>query len=281
MTAHPGVKLLRYCVRSQRLFIAAPYIKADALTRVLDAVETVESLICATRWTPHDLAVGVSDVECRTIIRERGGSFWLHPSLHAKYYRLNDVVLVGSANLTFPGMGWAAQSNLEILSLPDVGFDPKAFEKQLLKGAREISDDEFSSWQEIAKSKTEENIPRDGGQSLLYSWRPATRDPMNLEFSYLGKQDAIASLDEQLSAIRDIQAMQIPPCLNSEEVHNWLLACLLAAPFANTVISLRGIEIQVAARKLAQVYQLNVTEARRGMETVQNWLAFFGLENSL
>lgn len=281
MSAYPGDELLRHRVGNQRLFIAAPYIKADALARVLDATETIESLICVTRWSPHDLAVGVSDTKCRTIIRERGGSFWLHPFLHAKYYRLNDIVLTGSANLTLSGMGWAMQSNLEVLSIAGPDFDSSAFEQVILKDAREINDKEFRSWEEVAKAGNRALMHRDGGQSHLYAWRPATRDPRNLELAYLGNIDAIASFDEQRLANLDMLALQIPRNLNSEQVRTWSLTCLLAAPFTNAVISLRGIEVQVAARNLAQVYQLDVTEARRSMETVQNWLAFFGLEDSL
>ena len=281
MIAHPGDELLRPVVGNQRLFIAAPYIKADALTRVLDAVENVESLVCVTRWSPHDLAAGVSDSECRTIIREHGGSFWLHPSLHAKYYRLSDVVLVGSANLTLPGMGWAARSNLEILIRAGDDFDPEAFQQRLLKDARQITDEEFLSWESIPRAHLEKYPLVIGEQSHLDTWRPTTRDPRNLELLYRGEHEKIASIDEQYSARRDIQAMQIPQDLDPEEVRNWLLTCLLAAPFTNTVISLRGIEVQVAARILGQDFGLSIIEARRGMETVHNWLAFFGLENSL
>ena len=54
----------------------------------------------------------------------------------------------------------------------------------------------------------------------------------------------------------------------------WASACLLASPFTSTVIRVHNIEASIASRSLAKTYSLDVTEARRDMETVKNWLAF-------
>ena len=123
MCRSPGDVLLGLCSGSERLVIVAPYIKVDTLKIMLADVSQLASLTCVTRWKPHDLAVGASDAECRTIVKDFGGSFRLHPSLHAKYYRIDDVVLIGSANLTFSAMGWTPQPNLEILCQPGEDFD--------------------------------------------------------------------------------------------------------------------------------------------------------------
>ena len=108
MYERPGDMLIDLCFDAQHLVIAAPYIKVDALAKVLADISPTASLICVTRWNPHDLAAGVSDTECRTLVIERGGSFRLHPSLHAKYYHIDNVILIGSANLTLPL--WAGHS---------------------------------------------------------------------------------------------------------------------------------------------------------------------------
>ena len=139
----PGDLVTRLYSNAQSLVIAAPYIKANALSRILANVNAEASLICVTKWDPHDIAVGASDVECRSLIIGFGGSFRLHPSLHAKYYRIDDVILIGSANLTSSAMGWSPQPNLEILCRAGDDFDSLTFQQELLSGAREISDDEF------------------------------------------------------------------------------------------------------------------------------------------
>ncbi len=273
MYGRPGDILSSICSGAQQLIIAAPYVKADALTKVLADVSPAASLICITRWNLHDFAAGVSDTECRTIITERGGSFRLHPSLHAKYYRIDDVILVGSANLTSSAMGWSPHPNLEILCRPRDDFDADTFQQFLFEGAREIGDKEFAHWESIAKIGAQDTRNATGGQPRLDTWRPATRDFRNLELSYQGREDEIASFDEQRAAQRDIQALLIPSGLTDEQVRTWASACLLAAPFTNAVIRLHEMEAPSASRSLAETYSLSSTEARRDMETVQNWLA--------
>ena len=256
----------------------APYIKADALSRVLATISAEASLTCVTKWDPHDLAVGASDVECRSLVIGSGGSFRLHPSLHAKFYRIDNVVLIGSANLTSSALGWTEQPNLEILCQAGDAFDSWAFQQELLKDAREISDDEFLRWESITKISTSRLGAIAGGQPRLDTWRPRTRDPIHLELSYQGREDQIASLDEQNAARRDLQALVMPPGLSNEEVRQWGTVCLLAAPFTNTVIQLSHTDAPGSIRSLVRTYGLSYTEARRDMETVQNWLAFLAPE---
>ena len=276
MSGSPGDLLTRLCPNALSVFIAAPYIKAGALARVLANVNPEASLTCVTRWTPHDLAVGASDAKCRTLVKQFGGSFRLHPSLHAKFYRIDEAVLIGSANLTSSAMGWAPQSNLEILCRAGDDFNACAFQRELLTGTREINDDEFLRWEAIVKINARNDNVITSGQPDLDAWRPVTREPRHLEISYQGRGEEIASYDEQRAALRDIQTLLIPPGLSGDEVRMWASACLLAAPFINTVIQLRNAaNIQDSCRGLADTYGLGLTEARREVETIQSWLAFF------
>ena len=275
----PGSLLTRLSSNAQSLVIAAPYIKVNALSTVLANVNPEASLTCVTRWNLQDIGLGASDIECRTMITERGGSFMLHPSLHAKYYRVDDIVLLGSANLTPSAMGWSSQPNLEILCRAGDDFDALAFQQSLLEGARELTDAEFRSWVTLTAITAESNSMLAVSQPQLDTWRPATRDPRHLELSYQGREEEIASVDEQQAAWRDIQALSIPQGLTDEQVRAWVSACLLATPFANTVIQLRSSEDAPSAiALLAATYGLSATAARRGMETAESWLAFLAPE---
>ena len=190
----------------------------------------------------------------------------------------SDVILIGSANLTSSAMGWSPQPNLEILCRAGDDFDSLTFQQELLSGAREISDDEFLRWEAVSKIATSRVGAIAGGQPRLATWRPTTRDPIHLELSYQGREDQIASFDEQNAARRDLRALVMPPGLSNEEVREWATACLLAAPFTNTVIQLSYTDVPGSIRSLARTYDLSITEARRDMETVQNWLAFLAPE---
>ena len=247
--------------------------KADALGEILAGVSPAASLICVTRWKLQDLILGASDVECRTMIDEFGGSFRLHPSLHAKYYRADDVVLIGSANLTSPAMGFSPFSNVEILCRAADDFDAGEFQQKLLGEAREVSDEEFARWDAAIKINAQGDSPAARQPHHLDSWRPATRVPEHLELVYQGRVGDIASLDEQRAAKRDIQALSVPPDLTGEQLRQWASVCLLTSSFTNTVIRLQSDDAASAIRKLAATYSLGIVEARRDMETVHNWLA--------
>lgn len=276
MTSLPGELLLLCCRGAQDALLAAPYIKADALAKVLAEIQPTANLTCVTRWNPHDIAVGASDAECRTLVLEAGGSFLLHPTLHAKYYRIDDTVLIGSANLTNPAMGWSQSPNLEILCHPSVNFDALGFEQRLLEDSREITESEFALWQSIEKTAVVSTASVLEGYPCLDDWRPRTREPRNLFLSYQGREEEIASSDEQRAARRDLEALLIPNGLSEEQFALWASTCLLSAQFASTVIQLqRDLDSTDLSRILAQTYGLSMRQARRDMETVQNWLRFF------
>ena len=274
--SNAGDLFTRYCTNAQTLVIAAPYIKVDALSKILSVVNADASLTCVTKWTPRDIAVGASDLACRDLVLDSGGSFKLHSSLHAKFYRIDDVVLIGSANLTLSALGWSTHPNLEILCQAGDDFDSWAFQRQLLVDARELSDEEFLRWRAIVEVAASENWSMPEQPLLLDTWRPKTRDPRHVQLSYLDRDDLIASFDEQDAASYDLRCLVVPAGLSNEEFRLWITTCLLAAPFANTVIRLKGtLDVSALHESLADIYGLNLTDARRGAETVQNWLAFF------
>ena len=273
-----GDELIKLCSGAQNLVLVAPYMKIQTLSRVLSNLNPQATISCITKWTPHDVAVGASDIECRTIVTKFGGFFAIHPTLHAKYYRIDNVVLIGSANLTQSAMGWSQHPNLEILCRPIDSFDANAFQKALLKGMREVSDDEFARWEGIVKVRENRETTSSSFQLVLDHWHPRTREPQNLELAYRKREDRIASFDERTAAQSDLLTLMIPPELTEEEFRDWVSTCLFASPFANSVLQLQGEESSIIYSALAEAYDLHVSEARRKLETVYNWFNFFAPE---
>ena len=267
-----GDELLRLCSSAKDVVIAAPYIKKNALKVVLSSTKSIDSLTCITKWQPDDIIFGASDINCRALVRKQGGSFKLHPSLHAKYFRMDDVVLIGSANLTKSAMGWSKRPNLEILCHASEEFNSYEFEQGLLRDSREISDDEYKYW------KTIDSIRKTSDQDVIYfkplanTWMPFTRDPNNLILAYQGQIENIAHTDEQLATQRDLDNLAFPEDMAIKSLKAWISVCLLASPFTNSVIQLT--ELPEVDNFLAKKYDLSITEARRKKETVHNWLSF-------
>ena len=267
--------LLQLCRSATQVLLAAPYMKVNALAKVLGQLPRQAQVTCVTRWNPLDICTGASDVGCRTLVKDFGGYFRLHPTLHAKYFRLDDRVLVGSANLTDSAMGWTRLPNLEILCHPDAGFESHTLENRLLEESREIQDSEFRLWQALEGTKERSFAVSGPNASALEYWKPGTRDPRNLELSYANQEERIASYDEQRLARSDLAALSIPPGLSTQEVRTWVSACLLSAPFPCAVVQQGASNAATIHRILAQTFQLSMRQARRDTETVQNWLRHF------
>lgn len=271
---YPGDTLLSLCDSAECLLIVAPYIKADALSRVLSNISLNASLTCVTQWTLHDIASGASDIRSWEIVNNLGGTFQLRPSLHAKYFKVDDTILVGSANLTNSALGWSQSPNLEILCQAGDDFDDWLFQKELFQNSRKISAEEYERWHSALASSTILDDAKASDQyTQMTSWRPIARDFGNVLLVYEGKFDDIASFDEQIAAKRDLEFLQIPDGLTANQVSDWVLLCLLASSFANSVLQTSGLQEDEANRHLAQIYSSSLTDARRSRETVHNWFA--------
>ena len=256
--------------------IAAPYIKADALNRVLDVVRVGASLVCVTRWTPTDILVGASDLKCRSIVVERGGTFRLHTRLHAKFYRCDSSVLVGSANLTASGLSYSGIGNLEILCEPEASFDHAAFEAELLQGSREVSDSEFARWAALEAVLPPLDVPgRATVNGLGEDWKPSTRDPEHVWLLHRGLPSRIISDDERRLAQRDLDILAVPRGMPREAFNMWVCAQLLASPFIESVMSMENVEAPDAWAQLAKMWDMSESEAARCLETAHNWLSAF------
>ena len=252
--------------------LAAPYIKEASLRRLLDAAPRIVSLTCVTRWSPSDLAAGASDAAVRGLVVSRGGSFLLHPTLHAKYYRLDDVVLIGSANITDAGLGLAPNSNLEILSPPSDEFDSVAFERALLDQSRVVSDAEYAVWKSIPL------VARPGvalPESLILTWRPVTRDPKDLWLVYAGGTKPALSESVRQQAVQDLSAVIAPPGLDRDAFSAWMSASLLASPFVSDVRSISAGAEPRAFIQLGETWNMTPGDARYAAETVRNWLSYY------
>ena len=256
-----------------RVLIVAPYIKVDTLRRLLPLISEHAQLTCVTRWQRLDVVAGVSDVACRTLVVERGGRFLLNQRLHAKYYRLGDTVLVGSANLTAAGMGYGSHPNVEILCEPGLGFDPAAFERQLFETAREVTDVEFERWNALEQIPVVATVVAQSEEPN--EWRPMTREPAHVWLVYRGDAPGVVSDDERLRAVRDLAALNLPPDLDRSGFAAIVGAELLSSAAIADVMRTDGLPDEIAWTQLADRWGTTRSEAQRFRETAWNWIVTF------
>ena len=269
------------CGESCSALIVAPYIKSDALRRLLDALPANAALTCVTRWAPLDIRMGASDLECREIVLDRGGSFRLHNSLHAKYYRFDEHTLVGSANLTASGLGYAGKGNFEILCEPATSFDNEAFERELMSNSRAVSDAEFLVWSQLPvdpwlPAGQMPDVPDIQKESLgLGDWMPQTRNPEYLWQLYIDRPSEIIIEEQRELAQSDLWVLQVPAGLSHEAFDAWVRTALMSSPFFDTARQTKGYKKQDAWDLLAERWGISLSAAARSLQTANNWLRYF------
>ena len=281
MTTLPWDALLERCTGATEAVIVAPYMKVRPLTMVMDQLGTGASVECFTRWMPLDIQVGASDLDCRTAVVDRGGSFRLHNRLHAKYYRFDDRVLVGSANMTASGLSYPHRGNLEILSEPGPPFVPAAFEASLKRESRVVSDDDFRIWQQCPVIERG-FVPstEDIAESSLDEWKPQTRNPDYLWLYYSGNEAQIVSDEQRALSALDLRILEIPSGLTLELFRDWICLSLQASPFMDSVRQFGGRTDAVVWDSVATEWGVSRSIAARWVSTAQNWLRFFDSDAS-
>lgn len=275
----PWSALMARCRGAKAAVIVAPYMKTGALERVLAALPDDASLICVSRWTPEDIRSGVTDLACRKLVLARNGEFLIHDRLHAKYYRFDSHILIGSSNLTRPGMNIEGSGNLEILCPSPSGFDATRFEAQLLQEAYPVSDADFALWSRITP------IPQHYQRISLHhdlgshaGWKPTTRRPEYLWLAYRQLSEEIPLPEQQEIASQEVMTLGIPDGLTEQEFYDWVRLSLMTSPFVKSVLS--GLEEtgEESWDRLSQQWNISKAEAERYRSTSQNWVVHFGLD---
>ena len=256
--------------------IAAPYMKEAPLRKLLVVLADDAVVTCITRWQRNDIVLGASDLTCREIVLDNGGLFLLHPRLHAKFYRFESQILVGSANLTTRGMGYAPPVNTEVLCEPGPGFDGQAFEVALLEAAHPIDETDVARWKAI------ERLPPQGGASTPEpnEWKPVTRDPEHVWLAYTGEAEQVISPDEREMALRDLAQLGLTEGLDRAAFDGRMVAALLSSAAISDVRRTEQMPDSEAWTRLAQAWGTTKGDAQRCRETAQSWLVTFLDEGS-
>lgn len=121
--------------RAADVVIVAPYIKKNTIEWLLDVLPIHAKLKILTRATIFDFIMGASDIECWPLIWDRGGIVYLLQTLHAKYYRFDNDVFIGSANITDSALGRNLRSNRELLAKYYFNDELKLIEEALFQDA--------------------------------------------------------------------------------------------------------------------------------------------------
>ena len=114
--------------------IVAPFVKTKTVHWLLGMLDENCKIRLLTRARLFDFILGASDVECWPAIWNCGGEIFIEQSLHAKYYRFDQAVFTGSANVTESALSRSNKPNLELLNVQLFDETFREIEKSLFVG---------------------------------------------------------------------------------------------------------------------------------------------------
>ena len=234
----------------QEAFIVAPFIKSAVMARVADVLAPEVKITCITRWHPHEIKAGVSDLGIWDVLLSHSPmKLLLVPNLHAKYYRSDDKVAIGSANLTNAALGWSLVPNIEVMVRREVDQGLRQWESKLEAQATTVDDSIVSHFERLVECLPDTTILVSGcyssyenaADSLLqvssaphHSWLPITRYPEILYDVYSGDTENI-SLGAIESATSDLLMLAVPAGLDEATFKASVAANLIQAPLVREV----------------------------------------------
>jgi hypothetical protein len=291
MTFSIGQNLVEVVQKTQsELWLVAPFIKVNALIRLLSELNQQVKICCVTRWRPEEIAMGVSDIDVWLLLKERGNSqLWIRHDLHAKYYRADKTCLIGSANLTATALGWASNPNLELLL--DVPMNHPSlvnFESELIAKAILVNDALYDHTKDLVARLEPEIKPLQYPEQEVEfaeisiidreTWLPSLRNPEQLYWAYQGEKDKFSSGIYDV-AIADLRALGIPLGLSQASFQAYVSYALLQMPIVQKV------DIFVAQpRRFGEVSAYLKTlpctkepdfDSKFAWQTLMRWLMYF------
>ena len=282
-----GNRLVDLCRQAtQEIVLIAPFIKAKALDRILGSLDAGVSLFCVTRWLPSEIASGASDLEVFEIVKDHHGSLWLLQNLHAKYYRSDERVLIGSANLTNSALGWTSDPNLEILVRVDnTTCDTTEFEEYILSESIEVDLDLYKSmvaasenWPspDIEYALDDTAVLEDRPESPTI-WVPTSRFPANLYKVYKDRNSDDLPRQTREAGLRDLFVLQPPSGLDEELFNLTIGISLLTMPVFDLIDDQVVTSQRFGAMRDLIKQRCNLTndEASRAWQTLIRWIRHF------
>jgi hypothetical protein len=221
--------LLKLAASSPKaVLLAAPFVKRSVVESIVSRFDTaLTTFDLITRWRPDEIQAGVSDVDVYEVVAGLGGSVYLLDNLHAKYYRFGQRCLLGSANLTRAGMGFATDSNLEILVETEFDASSAVFEAELFTQSTHVDEATYEAFKDL-QALLRTALVDDSQTPKLDLVHYLSRNPAELWEAYLdvdmSGENVTARSDQQF-----LDLIGIPPGVTCQKTFNQVVRVALSA----------------------------------------------------
>ena len=267
------------------VLIVAPFIRSEALSRLIQTVPTDIDTTVVTRWRLSDLLSGASDLDVYDLAQKFGFSLYVRHDLHAKYFAVDDECLVGSANVTLTALGWKDPANLELLTTVTRTSDRmRVFEDLLMSGSVVVSaaqhkrlKDLLVKLKETSTVISNDKLIKELG-SLPPDWIPKSRNPEELYSVYTGNPDVMQTALETMN--EEIDILGVIPGLDEDSFREFVATTMIQTPLIGRVMNriesagqVTEIELQKILVEIGvHVGQLNPHDV---LQILERWFSYF------
>jgi hypothetical protein len=272
------------------VIIVSPFITMSAFQRISEFIEADASISVLTRWIPSEVAVGISDPRIYPIVVNGypGRSVSILRSLHTKLYMRGERALIGSANLTHPGFGWAFHSNEELLVEVSSNLDAlrqivhrmqqnaTVVDQQIYHHIMDQSS-KIHQWSSImydiqATHIGDEFTNPNASTTSRVTWCPKTSQPNTLHRYYQGQTSHLLA-ETMKTAPSDIAYLRVPIGLKKSDFENYISDTLAK----EKVITLfdDAIRHDDPIGTFSELMGMSRDAAEASFEIVQNWVFKF------
>jgi hypothetical protein len=220
------------------IFIAAPYIKIGIVKKLEIPKELASKSVLVCRWRLDDVLSGATDIGIYPLLRDQGIRVLLHPNLHAKYYRFDNSILMGSANLTSNGLISDGTGSLEALTLLLKNPSTSNFEMKIIKESVEVDDELYSEYLAILDS----NCVSEQFSKIDFYW------PNFTSF------EEVWSIYNEDHSSKSLKSLLIPPTLEKSKLKSFIKIRL--KEFSNIQRIEKFLESGIDGRRFGEVRAL-------------------------
>lgn len=286
-----GDSILKIVQSAQNeVLIAAPFVKLKALERLLSEIPTTVQLVtCVTRWLPEDIACGVCDLEIFDLLQSRQNSrLFVHPYLHAKFFRADSVCVVGSANVTHRALGWITPPNLELTVELPADFDGLHEWEQRLMAAAIPATIELRDQIAAAASKLKDTIPAgfrppeavaaSSSSSPPGLWLPSCPVPDRLWGVYQGQGPETMVTSAWEAARADLLALLLPGGLSKPLFLAFMAGILRQMPLVQELDNLAANGLTDVQAHTFLTERLDIGDphqVEQAWQVMKAWLTYF------
>ncbi len=272
----------------ESVLLVSPFITSQLFESILKEVDNDVQVTLVTRFRPDEIAKGLNSLKLFDVLRERSrGELRLSYHLHAKYYRADDSVILGSGNLTNKGLNTFPGGNHEIMIQVDRSFAGiDQFETKILAESTIPSEENIADLNEmveclklIAIDRKIQLIPSVEIRSESPSdWMPLCESPSSVFNVYLND---LKEIDQKIvqDAKIDLSYLSIPTGINEEQFKKYIRIVIqqsgIMSAFKIELDRNRKLDKVIGIEIIVKKFDRDREEAEKLWFSSINWLAYF------